>query len=355
MKRLLLSLSLLTSSGCAATAYAQVAVVASTVNATQQITGQTIVTAPLIHWGGTYATSTASGGWVSYNNDALNESDFVNNNSGANGGFAWYNTPASGVLGSPLLTLNSAGNLVATGGVQGATVSSSAGGVSAFNGDLFANSFGGFTTSGSYVGYNAAGLGETDFVTQNGGTLGQYNWYFPSSSGVLGAPSMTFVQSTGTLTVEFLHATTVTANTAGTHTGAVVGNSSTATALAATPSQCSGVPATGITASGNANCMSSTYKVQAMSITSGICTTASGTAGASCSFTSPAWPSAFSDSAYSVSCTAAPPSGSGSEPSLNVYVSGKTTNLFAVTIQQGQASSAGANTTSEIDCVGVHN
>jgi hypothetical protein len=231
VKKLALVLSILVAS---ATAHAQVPIVvstiqATTVNASQSVSAGTLVSAPLIHWGLNYSTqATPGGGWAAWGNAAFNESDFINNDNGSAGGFAWWNTPASGVLpGSPILKLDASGNLTATATVQGMSVSSNGGNVSAFSGQLFANSFGTFTGNGSYLGYNAAGLGETDFVNQNGGTNGLYYWYFPSSTGVLGPPSMTFAQATGTLTVQTVHAAftgNLTGNTNGTHTGNVVGN-----------------------------------------------------------------------------------------------------------------------------------
>jgi hypothetical protein len=367
MKRLLLSLSLLTS-GCAAVAHAQVAVVASTVNASQSVTAGTSVSAgtlvsgPLIHWGLNYATSTVPGAWAAWGNAAFNEADFINNNNGSAGGFAWWNTPASGVLpGSPILKLDASGNLTATGTVQGSSVSSDGGNVSAFSGQLFANSFGAFTGNGSYLGYNAGGLGETDFVTQNGGTSGLYYWYFPSSSGVLGPPSMTFSQATGTLTVQTVHAAftgNLTGNTNGTHTGNVVGNvtgnvsgssgsstgnSATATALAATPTPCpTGTYANGVNASGTAqNCS----HVWLMGATSSVCTT---TSSSPCTGTLN-WDSpGFSSTPTRVMCAGASPSGGPQGP----YVTSTSSTTVGYQITPGTASQAVASSFGSVTCWG---
>lgn len=65
-----------------------------------------------------YSQSTASqGGYIQWNHAATGETDFVNNRGAGAGGFQWFNT--TGVPGSPLMTLNSAGTLSAVGGFSG--------------------------------------------------------------------------------------------------------------------------------------------------------------------------------------------------------------------------------------------
>ena len=92
--------------------------------------------------------------------------------------------------------------------------------------------------NGSYVGYNAASASEFDFFNVGSGP---FYWYELNSGSTLpGSPVM------------MLNGTTLTVAN-------IVGNISTATALAATPTQCaSGQYATGIAANGNANCTTNT-------------------------------------------------------------------------------------------------
>lgn len=92
--------------------------------------------------------------------------------------------------------------------------------------------------------------------------------------------------------------------------------------------------------------------VKSLIITTGICTTA-GSAYGSCTF-SPAWGSAFADTAYAVTCTPTVPTSGGTTSTLTLYVSTKTTTGFALTLQNGDTTSADATTGAEIDCVGVH-
>jgi hypothetical protein len=91
--------------------------------------------------------------------------------------------------------------------------------------------------------------------------------------------------------------------------------------------------------------------IKPLVINSGICTTAN-TAWATCNFTV-AWPSAFADTNYAVSCTSQP--GMGSSAALTgVFVNNKSTTGFEITLQNGASGGAGAVTTNEIDCIGMH-
>jgi hypothetical protein len=314
------------------------------------------------------ASLNTQGAYMGWNKATLGETDFQNVQGAGVGGFCWYN--GGFATQTQLMCLDFHGTLTVTNlnGTLGATTPASAAVT-----QLQATSPATLGSQGAYVGWNKGGLGETDFQTSPGTGTGGYNWYTGStlqmslngatgvltnSNGFVGPTSGTH---TGNSSTASGFAATPTPCGSGFATGVnASGNSvgcatniATANALAATPSQCSGVPTSGIAANGNANCFASTYKMESMIITSGICTTTS-TAGNSCSFTSPAWASAFADTGYAVSCTVAPPTGSGSVPSLQVYVSGKTTTFFAVTLQAGQGSSAGTTTTSEIDCIGIH-
>ena len=91
--------------------------------------------------------------------------------------------------------------------------------------------------------------------------------------------------------------------------------------------------------------------IKPLIINSGICTTAN-TAWATCNFTV-TWPSAFADTDYVVTCTSQP--GAGSSAALTgVFVNNKSTTGFEITLQNGASGGAGAVTTPEIDCIGMH-
>jgi hypothetical protein len=91
--------------------------------------------------------------------------------------------------------------------------------------------------------------------------------------------------------------------------------------------------------------------IKPLVITSGICTTGS-SAFASCTF-SVTWPVAFPDGNYSVVCGSGPGQGTNAVL-LGVFVSNKTGSGFQITLQNADASGAGATTTFEIDCIGMH-
>jgi hypothetical protein len=374
MKKLGLLLSLLLYS---AVALGQVAIVGST----GQFTGN-VSTSAMLHEGGSYSTQTAAGLWLSFGNDTsiTGETDFINNDGGFSGGFAWYNVPSSGVLpGTPIMTLNNVGTLGittlnattvnattvnanltgnVTGNVSGGS-SVSGTSVSGTNGQfgnllVSCNGCGAATwtpgsfTQGTWFGLNNNGgsNGETDFINRyTAGNAGGFSWWSLTGS-TLTSQIMNLTPG-GVLTVA-----TVDANTSGTHTGAVVGNASTASALATTPSNCgSGKISYGISANGNALCDSSSYLMQPLVITSGICTTGT-SAWSNCSF-SVNWPSSFADSNYAVSCSAG--IGQGTSAALTgVFISGKTASSFTITLQNGGSGAGGATTTNEVDCTGIH-
>jgi hypothetical protein len=65
------------------------------------------------------------------------------------------------------------------------------------------------------------------------------------------------------------------------------------------------------------------------------------------------WPTAFADANYAVTCTSGP--GQGSSAVLTgLFVSDQTASTFAITLQNGDAGGAGAVTTNQIDCIGMH-
>ncbi len=92
-------------------------------------------------------------------------------------------------------------------------------------------------------------------------------------------------------------------------------------------------------------------RIEPLVITSGICTTAA-SAFASCTFNT-TWSTAFADGNYSVVCGAGPGQGSNAVL-LGVFVSNKTATGFQITLQNADASGAGATTTGEVDCIGMH-
>ncbi len=210
--------------------------------------------------------------------------------------------------------------------------------------------------------FNIEGGGDADFIAANGGASPKFNWYYqlgPGSptkimfvdpTGILNEPYGINANVNGNLTGTAASSTNALNATFATTAGTTSGNSATATQFAASPTNCGTKFSNGISQNGNALCNAS-FQVESVVVTSGICTTG-GSAGATCSF-AVTWPNAFPSTAYAPHCSAAPPSGSGSAPSLNVYVGSKTTSGATVTLQGGQGSSGGTNTTSEVDCTAV--
>jgi len=94
-------------------------------------------------------------------------------------------------------------------------------------------------------------------------------------------------------------------------------------------------------------------KVQALIITTGICTT--GGAETKCTSGPYNWPVAFADASYAVTCSAANPTGTGTNPGMyGPYPTTQTASQISVIIQSGSASAAGSVTTATIWCIGVH-
>jgi hypothetical protein len=96
---------------------------------------------------------------------------------------------------------------------------------------------------------------------------------------------------------------------------------------------------------------SPTTQYEGVIITSGICTTPTGTAYGQCtnSFT---WSTPFADANYALTCTASDPSALGLTA---ILWSAKTATGATVTIQNGDANAANPITVAEIDCTGIHN
>ena len=128
-------------------------------------------------------------------------------------------------------------------------------------------------------------------------------------------------------------------------------------ALPASTSNCSGGQfATGFNSGGSMICstpLSGVHQIQFLQITSGICTTPSG-GEQDCSMGPFSWPTAFSSSSYTITCTPTTITGSGTNPGIyELRWTSKSTTQFSLVMQSGSNSAAGANTTAEIDCIGV--
>lgn len=206
-------------------------------------------------------------------------------------------------------------------------------------------------TSGSWLGANQNGgsNGEFDFINlYPSGSLGGFAWFSQNNSSL---HQIMGLSQSGTLTVSQLagNAATATLATNATH-------ATTAGALSGTPTQCP-TGATGIAANGNANCISTTYDVQSLIITTGICTT-SNSAYSLCGPIGPYnWPHAFADGSYSVSCSAAVPTsttGGSTVGTLQVYLEAINAGAVSLELQNGSGNGAGANTTGLINCLAQH-
>jgi len=294
------------------------------------------------------------GSWMSFNNagGSNGETDFINYHPALTGGFKWYSTTSS--LGGSIMSLDNLGNLTATsfigpltGNVTGNLSGNAVGGLGQFGSLVVAcNGCGvaGAWTPGSFTsgfwlakGNKGGSNVETDFINYSTtGTRG-FSWY-STASGTLGSTLMN-LDASGNLTAN-----------------SFIGPS---TGISGTLAQCPN-GATGIDNSGNAICISATYQVLAINITSGICTTGSGPyqTCASTFFLSPDGTSTGAvtfSSAPSVACSSG--IGQGTNAVLGgVYVSNISTTQFIVTLQNtGTSGGEGATSSAEIHCVAAHN
>lgn len=288
------------------------------------------------------ANLATQGAYLGWNRGSLGEMDFENVPGAGTGGFCWYNTTSH----TQLMCLSNTGALTTT------TVNANLNGVIGVNIPAAATVTQLYVTStpstlpsqGTYLGWNKATLGETDFFTAPGSGVGGFNWYNSTSFSL----QMHLDGSTGKLTNSngFVGPLTGNADTATT--------AATASALVGTPSQCTN-GATGIAANGNAICVAAANRVQSMFIASNICTTA----GSELYCTSPTgggfynWPTAFASSTYNATCTfVGRPTGSGSNPGLyGPYIVGQTNAGIQITIQSGSNSAGGNNTVGGFYCI----
>lgn len=232
-------------------------------------------------------------------------------------------------------------------------------------------------TQGAYLGWSHNGLGEADFFSQNGTGVGGFAWFNGAS-----ATQLMSLTPAGVLTVATVDANlngnvtgSLIGNGTGTWNGPVNGNASSATVAASTtgnsatatlaasatqlanssPSQCA-TGATGIQPNGNANCISSTYKVvgvqlAAANVQGGAFCSTTVTAFSSCTNTIN-WPSGdtFADGSYGVSCNAVAFTGFVA----SVQLSNFTATTFEVTIFTGASNGAAITTLSQLSCTAIH-
>jgi hypothetical protein len=277
------------------------------------------------------------GSWMSFNNKggSNGETDFINYHPTLTGGFSWYSPTTT--LGSPIMDLDHLGNLTATsfvgpltGNVTG-NLSGNAVGTSGQFGKLLVacNGCGGVAwtpgafTSGSWLAQGNKGGSnlETDFINYATSGVQGFAWWSPSS-GTIGSPTMS-LDASGNLTVN-----------------QVVGNASTASALAANPTDCTTPNTFGgqIAANGNLTCFA---PVSGKTTT----VTSTGTGAASTASTSVPLSSTMPDTNYTASCSLVGASGAPYVQSIT-----KGTTAITVTISNGQGSQAVASGASEIDC-----
>jgi trimeric autotransporter adhesin len=258
------------------------------------------------------------GAFVMYGHASLNETDFVNQNNGSNGGFYFYNGGA-GAIGSTLailgpsgfttsgITANSlgvSGSATVNGNITAGTVTStgalSAGSIGTgaltassvlSTGNISGNTFGPIAAApspasqGAYVGWNQAGAGETDIISSKGSGAGGINFY-SGGTGALGSPIVT-MSSTGVMNVPNYQK----AHSSGCTTAAPAGSTCTSTVT---------------------------------------------------------WPTTFADTNYSAACSINGPTGF---PSIQGY--SKSAGSITVSIQNGTSNEGGIAAGGPLDCVAI--
>ena len=326
--------------------------------------GQVPLIASYLHWNSSTSLST-QGGYLGWSVAGLGESDFENQQGSGVGGFNWYNTSSLTLL----MSLNSSGVLTPTGGFAGALTGNvtgnltgnSSGTTSSYSTGQFGNLIAacsspcpsgipwnpGSIATGTWFGYNNNGgsNGESDFINRyTAGNLGGFSWWSTTATSL--SSQIMNLSNAGVLTLSSVHAAlvgNVTGNVTGS-SGSTTGNAATATALAATPSQCgTNTYSTGIAASGAANCGPKWL----MASTGTVCTTSTA-AGSTCTSTV-TWPAPqFSGGSYFVVCSGASPSGAPQGP----FVTGQTGSTVTFQISNGTASQAVASTLGSVTCWG---
>jgi hypothetical protein len=149
-------------------------------------------------------SATAAGGLtLGWNTRSGNgETDFVNSNGGAGGGFNWYNVaPSTSVTSTtpPAMTLDSSSKLLVPTGIQIGPIETN--GIATFRGQV--------TTltnppNGTSIGWNMlSGTGETDFFNSSGGGGGGFFWFNGAPGTVFNSssPAAMFLDSSNNLHV----------------------------------------------------------------------------------------------------------------------------------------------------------
>jgi len=148
----------------------------------------------LLHVGGTTApTVPVQGAYLGWNalTGGTGETDFINNQGGGTGGFAFMNTPLSGTPRTTLMFITGGGNV----GIGTATPAASldvAGGLLHVGGTTAPT----VPAQGAYLGWNAltGGTGETDFINNQGGGTGGFAFI---NTPLSGTPRTTLMVITG--------------------------------------------------------------------------------------------------------------------------------------------------------------
>lgn len=290
---------------------------------------------------------TSQGGWFGWNKAGLGETDLLTHPGSGAGGFNWYN----GAIPSLIMSLDQTGNL------SGSKLTF---GNALINGD---DSWVGTGTFGLSLAYNQSGsLGESDFINQQVGSTGGFQWYnttshalFPpimnlTGAGVLGVPGGIVANLSGNVNGNLTGNVTgslsgnVSGNVSGS-SGSTTGNANTATQFAASPSPCNGTNSytNGVGASGNSlNCSATVLWAS----TNSVCTT---TSGSGCTGTL-TWDSpGFSGGAPSrFICQGDSPSGFPQGP----YVTGMTGSTITYSINPGTASQGTPSSFGQVMCWG---
>ena len=277
------------------------------------------------------------GAYLGWNATGVGETDLINQDNGAAGGFNFYNIVPNSVLGSPVITFGGNGAGTFNGAVTSPSIATGFlgdTGNASITGILSAGSLSatgatpGSLSQGAYLGWNMNGTstGETDFINDHGGGTGGFYW-FDNGGTAPGSQLMTLTPTSGgQLTIG--------------GGGIITSANVQAGALIA--------PTAVISGASTLNGISNSGTTQFAETTS-VCTTGS-SANSTCTFTI-TWPTAFPSTAYHAVCTGISPSQSTGTPYL-VGITAKATGTMTLQISNGQASAALASTFGAVDCFG---